>query len=936
MANIEKITYKGDVYDISDAKAMHQDAAGSWMPDFDALKPIETHEWTIATTATGVICERANFTDINNARDVLAFRITVDASSGTSIHQVADVIVRLQPTANTTPLVMVINRSRSTTAANTGFRYLYTVYPKAANTNYKYQLAIYPYNATSRKVKVEVFKKTDDWTFTDSRTAYSYNSDYQTRNDMTIYTSLGVICNYTQYMTTSYSNYAGYISSWLPYFNSSYSELTTGASVSASQLCFIGEDGKAYPASNTTAAVDTAYPPFYASSAVSNATAMTWSYVRRFGVVTIPTSIGRDTLAAGEPVYMRCTNSNGKVYSANKITHDLTTGYTYVKIGRMHSSTVTCFDTYNSQYFTVNNDRITRLNNIPLEAELAAAIDRQLYISQTGNYGVLLDNNQITDLTTSTMSPKVAGALTFNPSTGNLSSTLFTGSGAGLTNVPADELNGVVGMGAGGTGIDASGSGDYYATTKLHPRFQVNLFGTTWSCDYRGPISENIQSVADALGDSAVLLALRSLVPVYTSGYLGFHGVIITDIANNNPYDIYVLFPDAILFGGVYVNGIKGTLTYTASDGIYLSNITVSQPSWLGAGFQTTSNLVTSISSSSTDTEYPSAKCVYDAISGISPGGGSGEGHGYYVGTCTTGASTSEKAVTVSDSTFTLHDGVRLSVYMTTANTSQTPKLNVNSTGAHSIVISHFGNTDFTSIGNAALLQAFSKPGIFDFKYYAAWSGASTGAWVLDYEPYAMALGGRYANGSRGTTCDYAHVTDGGLRYGLVTASATHAPFSLGVNALISMFHDSNAAYTRQIAMSTGSAPKMAIRTQNNTAWSAWRYVMTAPTNDSYQQCTYTYSGQLSIDSNTMTIPINGTKYRLTQLQLVNLDPDFVLGVNELYLFNIAGTSAYSSGNVTKYLSAASTSTDITITFTGTVIDGSTNVQTIAYYAEKV
>lgn len=37
-------------------------------------------------------------------------------------------------------------------------------------------------------------------------------------------------------------------------------------------------------------------------------------------------------------------------------------------------------------------------------------------------------------------------------------------------------------------------------------------------------------------------------------------------------------------------------------------------------GLQTTSNLVTSISSSSTDTQYPSAKCVYDAIANA--GGG--------------------------------------------------------------------------------------------------------------------------------------------------------------------------------------------------------------------------------------------------------------------------------------------------------------------------
>ena len=35
------------------------------------------------------------------------------------------------------------------------------------------------------------------------------------------------------------------------------------------------------------------------------------------------------------------------------------------------------------------------------------------------------------------------------------------------------------------------------------------------------------------------------------------------------------------------------------------------------SGFQTKSNLVTSLSSSSTDTQYPSAKCVYDLIGDI-------------------------------------------------------------------------------------------------------------------------------------------------------------------------------------------------------------------------------------------------------------------------------------------------------------------------------
>lgn len=43
---------------------------------------------------------------------------------------------------------------------------------------------------------------------------------------------------------------------------------------------------------------------------------------------------------------------------------------------------------------------------------------------------------------------------------------------------------------------------------------------------------------------------------------------------------------------------------------------TAVQPAALSA-YQTTSNLVTAISSSSTDTQYPSAKCVYDIVGNI-------------------------------------------------------------------------------------------------------------------------------------------------------------------------------------------------------------------------------------------------------------------------------------------------------------------------------
>lgn len=944
MANIEKITYKGDVYDISDAKAMHQDAAGSWMPDFDALKPIETHEWTIATTATGVICERANFTNINDARDVLAFRITVDASSGTSIHQVADVIVRLQPTANTTPLVMVINRSRSTSSATTGFRYLYTVYPKAANTNYKYQLAIYPYNATSRKVKVEVFKKTDDWTFKDSRTAYSYNSDYQTRNDMTIYTSLGVICNYTQYMTTSYSNYAGYVSSWLPYFNSSYSELTTGAAVSASQLCFIGEDGKAYPASNTTAAIDTAYPPFYASNEVSNATAMTWSYVRRFGVVTIPTSIGRDTLAAGKPVYMRCTNSNGKVYSANKITHDLTTGYTYVKIGRMHSSTVTCFDTYNSQYFTVNNDRITRLNNIPLEAELAAAIDRQLYISQTGNYGVLLDNNQITDLTTPTMSPKVAGTLTFNPSTGNLSSTLFTGSGAGLTNVPADELTGVVPLANGGTGLNA-GVADWYSNIVLHPRFVIyyDSINGGFNIVYHGPL-DGINSIEAFASSEYYKAACRATAVIIADNTypIGTATVMSTIFDGGSVFELAFLFPDSVSFGGYTVNGLRGALVYDANDGVYLDPLTVqpNSPRWKLAtddiesallGKENTSNKVTSIDSTSDDDQYPSAKCVYDAISAISPGGGAGDD--CYYGYCSASASSANKVVTINNVGYTIKNHVRLFVYFENPHTysSTKPYLSIDGT-TYAIRYYDTNGTAVNGLGNVNSILSGRRY----MEFHIMTLSGSLQAIALPPALPTLYSTSRTSN-ARITSLNQSTADGAYLRYWVASTNSvtTGIPKINGSNVGATVIHmnwDSGALYATQIAVQIGDTSGqggMAYRRQNGTTngWNDWKTLADEDNIGTLTDVEHCYTATLTpAGDGTVVFPIDGTKYKITQITLMNFDLNATagFGMSRIFVANNGGTGGYMLES-TDYFGLASTSTDITMSIAASSSSGMQN-----------
>jgi hypothetical protein len=73
----------------------------------------------------------------------------------------------------------------------------------------------------------------------------------------------------------------------------------------------------------------------------------------------------------------------------------------------------------------------------------------------------------------------------------------------------------------------------------------------------------------------------------------------------------------------VKVNGTAQTVTSKAVD---ISVPTNTNQLTNGAGFitssalsgyQTTANLVTSVSSSSTDTQYPSAKCVYDIVGNI-------------------------------------------------------------------------------------------------------------------------------------------------------------------------------------------------------------------------------------------------------------------------------------------------------------------------------
>lgn len=447
MANYElqHITYKGNTYLLRDNSALHQSSIGSWMPDFANLKPISTHEFDIASTSYYKICERPNVAAIKDIADeVLAFRITV---TGTNIFAVADVVARLQPTVNVRPLVTVNYQTQSTSAATTGIRYLRTVNPKAANTSYKYEIAVAAYNATSKHIKVEVFKAPSAWVFSSAATTYSYNSTYQTASDLTLYTSIGTFYNYTWYGTASFANYAGYKAAWDALFNSQGNYLAAGAAIAANQFIFIGKDSKVYPTTSTSVEIDPAWPIMYCTEAYNANASVGWAAIRTWGYFTPASSISKDgTLVADDTVYMRCTCTNSKLYSANTMTQNLTAGNTYIKLGKMYSATAVSVNTYNSEYFTLDTygslTVLKALNGYLIEA---AKADTASTVSKggstaAGTYGVLFDNNPITSVVPANTSPRVNNQLTFDPSTGNLASGIFTGSGAGLTGVPLDAI----------------------------------------------------------------------------------------------------------------------------------------------------------------------------------------------------------------------------------------------------------------------------------------------------------------------------------------------------------------------------------------------------------------------------------------------------------------------------------------------------------------
>lgn len=152
----------------------------------------------------------------------------------------------------------------------------------------------------------------------------------------------------------------------------------------------------------------------------------------------------------------------------------------------------------------------------------------------------------------------------------------------------------------------------YYATTNpvLTPTEGVATWTVTHNLNSEHVTYKLYLNGNEIVSNCTVTSANVITVSFYATTTVTAGSCMITVIANgasDSPSGGTYTLPVAstTTLGGVKVDGTSITI----SDEVISANINVS-------GKEDTSNKVTSLLSSSTDTEYPSAKCVYDAYSG--------------------------------------------------------------------------------------------------------------------------------------------------------------------------------------------------------------------------------------------------------------------------------------------------------------------------------
>lgn len=341
---------------------------GLFMPSTEHMTPIKTIEYDTASTTFYKLCTYAN--NSNSIADIYGealFRVTVTNEAGTINHKF-EIFISMKNAVNTYPYIMMRNYPGTTSASTTGVRYIRNLYPRALNNGGNWDMEFQTYNAAARHFKIEVFQADPKFTFYETLTATTIDSDLQNGGSTQLYTTdgfwtLGSNINVTVNSATS----ANYISSYLNKFISGTLP-SAGQAILAQQMIFLSTDNKFYPSTETTKPIDPNTGVQLCSNAVNANAAVPASGLRqKYNNATL-TNIPHATLTAGDRCFFRCTmDGSGNILSDNYVDTAMAPGYTWYYIGNATSASAINHDTTQSMFYTLDaNGKLTHINGLPI------------------------------------------------------------------------------------------------------------------------------------------------------------------------------------------------------------------------------------------------------------------------------------------------------------------------------------------------------------------------------------------------------------------------------------------------------------------------------------------------------------------------------------------------------------------------------------------
>lgn len=333
------------------------------IPNMDNAVPKRTIEFDLANGSWHPLFTRNNTgIEVTEVTDKVVYRITV---TGENIFHVMGCVTIFAPYIGSSPQTFFYNNSISYNSGTLGFYGLRTLHPKDFNNDYPWAMEYYAATAVARHVKIEIFEDSDAITWYTSPSAAIYNSTYQTLLTTTYCNTAGLRSTLTVNVPVSNAASASYLSSYLPVYPGNASVFVAGAAITANNLAFLSSDNKVYPVSSTSVPIMPESGIFLIGANYSANGAIAYAYIRdkggSFNFSTSGASYG--AFVKGQEVYLRCTMSNGAIYSDAYLSPTMEPGYTWISIGNADSATKTAYSTVGKPFLTLDaNGKLTHVN----------------------------------------------------------------------------------------------------------------------------------------------------------------------------------------------------------------------------------------------------------------------------------------------------------------------------------------------------------------------------------------------------------------------------------------------------------------------------------------------------------------------------------------------------------------------------------------------